>query len=62
VPLLKDRQRRYALKVLKLPIRHPINELLPPTVRYGDRDAQPGQYSNNNLEWIDPELSPRDTG
>jgi hypothetical protein len=38
----------------------PINELLPPTVRYGDGDAQPGQYSNNNLEWIDPESSPKD--
>jgi hypothetical protein len=40
----------------------PINELLPPTVRYGDGDAQPEQYSNNNLEWIDPESSPKNIG
>ena len=60
--LLEDRQRRYALRALKLPIGHPINELLPPTVRYGDGDAQPGQYSNDNLEWIEPESSSKEIG
>ena len=50
IPLLEDRQRRYALKALKLPIRYPINNLLPATLRYGDGDAQSRQYPNNNLD------------
>ena len=62
VSLLEDRQRRYALRALKLPIEHPINDLLPPTIRYGDGDAQPEQYSNDNLEWTEPESSPREIG
>ena len=62
VPLLDDRQRRYALRALKLPTAHPINELLPPTLRYGDGDAQPGQYSNNNLEWVEPDSDPKSIG
>ena len=60
--LLEDRQRRYALRALKLPTGHPINDLLPPTVRYGDGDAQPGQYLNDNLEWTEPESNPKDIG
>src|SRR5947207_10477569 len=43
-------------------IEHPINDLLPPTIRYGDGDAQPEQYSNDNLEWTEPESSPREIG
>jgi len=39
VPLLEDRQRKYALRALKLLTAHPINGLLPPTLRYGDGDA-----------------------
>jgi hypothetical protein len=35
----KDRQRRYILRILKLPIGHLINELLPPIIRYKDGDA-----------------------
>ena len=62
VSVLEDRQRRYALRALKLPIGYPINELLPPTIRYGDGDAQPGQYSNNNLDWTEPESNPKDIG
>ena len=62
VPLLEDRQRRYALRALKLPTGHPINDLLPPTVRYRDGDAQPGQYLNDNLEWTEPESNPKDIG
>jgi hypothetical protein len=38
------------------------NELLPPTLRYGDGDAQPGQYSNNNLEWAEPDANPKGLG
>jgi hypothetical protein len=37
--VLKDKQRRYALRALKLLIGHLINEVLPPTIRYEDRDA-----------------------
>src|SRR5271156_5828740 len=62
IPLLEDKQRRYALRALKLPISHPINELLPPTLRYGDGDAQPGQYSDNNLEWVEPDANPKGIG
>ena len=47
---------------MKLLIEHPINDLLPPTIRYGDGDAQPEQYSNDNLEWTEPESSPREIG
>ena len=62
IPLLEDRQRRYALRALKLSIGHPINDLLPATLRYGDGDAQPGQYPNDNLDWSKPELNLRDLG
>ena len=62
VPLLENRQRRFALRALKLPTGHPINELLPPTLRYGDGDAQPGQYSNNDLEWTELESKPKEIG
>src|SRR5205809_2622335 len=60
--LLEDRQRRYALRALKLPTGHPINDILPPTMRYEDGDAQPGQYPNNDLEWTEPESNPKDIG
>src|SRR4029453_1341397 len=62
VPLLEDRQRKYALRALKLPIGHPTNGLLPPTLRYGDGDAQPGQYSNSNLQWTEYSSNPKGIG
>ena len=31
-------------------------------MRYGDGDAQPGQYPNNDLEWTEPESNPKDIG
>ena len=34
---------------------YPINNLLPAIIRYGDGDAQPGQYTNDNLDWTKPE-------
>jgi hypothetical protein len=62
-PLLDNRQRKYALRALQLPTTHPINGLLPPTLRYGDGEAQPGQYSNSNLEWAEPSsLTPKGIG
>lgn len=50
-PLLDHRQRKYALRALKLPSNNPANQILPPTLRYGDGNAQPGQYSENDLNW-----------
>src|SRR5213078_1501995 len=62
VLLLEDRQRKYALRALKLPIGHPINGILPPTLRYGDGDAQPGEYSNSNLQWTESSPNPKGIG
>ena len=61
-PLLNDRQRKYALRALQLPAIHPTNKLLPATLRYGDGDAQPGQYSNSDLNWIEPNPDPKGIG
>ena len=60
-PLLSDRQRKYALRALQLPAEHPIYNVLPPTLRYGDGDAQPGEYSTDNLQWAGQE-TPRNIG
>ena len=40
-PLLSHRQRKYALRALKLPLNNLANSILPPTLRYGDGNAQP---------------------
>jgi hypothetical protein len=29
-------------------------------LRYGDGDAQFGEYSNNNLQWAEPDSNPKD--
>ena len=49
--LLNYRQQCYAFKALSRPTGHPTNNILPPTFRYGELDAQPGQYSSSNLDW-----------
>lgn len=49
-PLLDYKQQKYALRALQLPTNHPINSILPPTLRYGDGSAQPGEYSDRNLD------------
>ena len=49
-PLLNHRQRKYALRALKLPSINPANELLPLTLKYGDENAQPEDYSEEDLE------------
>jgi hypothetical protein len=49
--LLNYKQQCYAFKALSRPIGHPTNSILPPTFRYGELDAQPGQYSSGNLDW-----------
>ena len=57
-PLLDHRQRKYALRALKLPSNNPANSILPPTLRYGDGNAQPDQYSENDLNWSFNRLKP----
>jgi hypothetical protein len=49
IPLLDNKQRRYAERALKLPRNHFINNLLPLTLRYEDGDTQPGEYSTTDL-------------
>jgi hypothetical protein len=49
-PLLNHKQRKYALRALKLSLINPANQLLSLTLKYGDGNAQPGQYSNNDLQ------------
>ena len=38
-PLLDHRQRKVALRALKLPLNNPVNQLLPLTLNYGDGNA-----------------------
>jgi Reverse transcriptase (RNA-dependent DNA polymerase)/Endonuclease-reverse transcriptase len=58
-PLLDHKQRKFTLRALKLPSINPANQLLPPTLRYGDGSAQPNEYSTGNLEWSDNRAKPR---
>ena len=54
VPLLNNRQRRFAIRALKLPTSHPINSLLPPTLRIGRVRLRPKEAR--------PEISPETDG
>jgi ribonuclease HI len=49
--LLSYRQNLFTLKALQKPASHPSNSLLPPTFQYRELHAQPGQYSESNLDW-----------
>ena len=51
-PLLDHRQRKFALRALKLPQSNPANQILPQTLKYGDGNAQPEDYPEADLEWI----------
>jgi hypothetical protein len=62
IPLLDNRQRRYAVRAIKLPANHPINNLLPPTLRYGDGDTQPGEYLTTDLQWAERDTDPKGLG
>ena len=57
-PLLDHRQRKYALRALKLPLINPANELLPLTLKYGDESAQPEEFSEEDLNWINYNIKP----
>jgi hypothetical protein len=58
-PLLDHKQRKFTIRALKLPLINLANQLLPPTLRYGDESAQPNEYSTGNLEWSDYRVKPR---
>jgi hypothetical protein len=58
-PLLDHKQRKFTIRALKLPSINLANQLLPPTLRYGDESAQPNEYSTGNLEWSDYRVKPR---
>jgi hypothetical protein len=57
-PLLDHKQRKFTLRVLKLPSTNLANQLLPLTLRYGNGSAQPNEYSTGNLEWSDYRVKP----
>ena len=57
-PLLDHRQRKYALRALKLPLNNPANSILSSTLRYEDGNAQPDQYSENDLNWSFNRIKP----
>ena len=38
-PLLDYRHRKFTLRALKLPLNNLVNQLLPLTLKYGDRNA-----------------------
>jgi hypothetical protein len=52
-PLLDYKQQKFTLRALKFPLSNSANQLLPPTLQYGDGDAQPNEYSIRNLDWCD---------
>jgi hypothetical protein len=47
---------------LKLPGNHSVNNLLPLTLRYGDGDAQPREYSITDLQWAERDTKPTELG
>lgn len=52
--LLDTKQRRYALRLLGLPLGHPAAEILPITLREGDAHAQPGEQPLEDRAWATP--------
>jgi hypothetical protein len=58
-PLLDHKQRKFTIRALKLPLTNPANQLLPPTLRYGDESAQTNEFSTGNLEWSDYRVKSR---
>jgi ribonuclease HI len=58
-PLLDHRQRKYALRALKLPLNNLANQLLPQTLKFGDGNAQSEVYLEEDLAWIYPKIKPK---
>lgn len=50
--MLNYRQRKYAHRLLTLPDEHPTKDILPVSLRLGDRDAQPGKLTENDEIWF----------
>ena len=57
-PLLNYKQRKFALRGLKLPFNNSVNELLPPTLKYGDGSAQLNEYSESDFQQINYRIKP----
>jgi hypothetical protein len=57
-PLLEHKQRKFALRALKLPLNNPINQLLLLTLKYRDGSVQPEDYSDADLQWINDTIKP----
>ena len=53
--LLDHRQRVYTHRLLCLPNSHPTKEILPISLREGDRAFQPGELLENTLIWTQDE-------
>jgi ribonuclease HI len=51
--LLDDRQLRYTTRLLGLPRGQPTKQVLPVTLREGDRHAQPGEQPANDRKWAE---------
>lgn len=51
--LLDYRQRRYTHRLLSLPDSHPTKEILPISLREGDKGFQPGEVPENTLIWTE---------
>ena len=51
--LLDHRQRVYTHRLLCLPDSHPTKEILPISLREGDRGFQPGELPENTLMWTE---------
>ena len=52
--LLDTRQRRYATRLLGLPLEHPASTVLPITLRESDTHAQPGEQPLGDRAWATP--------
>ena len=49
--MLNYRQRRYIYHLLTLSDRHPTKDILPISLRMGDRSAQPKELPENDEIW-----------
>lgn len=51
VSVLINRQRRYSLKLLTLPVDNDLRKIIPETIRDGDVHVQPGEQDQSSWEW-----------
>lgn len=51
--LLDSRQKAYAYRLLTLPNCHPTKQVLPISLREGDKNSQPGEQPKDTLMWAE---------